>query len=763
MLVRNSIRPTVRSRAGSGACPFVSWLAALALAFLPGIIGGCGGKSGLSQPDVHGQSPADTAAAEYRPSDDSKQEHFGVTSDTTSSVGPRDAFESSRRDMSGMAGIADSAGADEDLWSGAFPFDQYADGEDSAAAVDDDIWREFVLVEEYHAMGVIANREAAWEEAQYYFEKALRTLAGMDIEADSLPSPEAEKYETLLDNIVADYRVTLRSLGHLAEDISVSALVERFAELSNNLARDTIRLFGETSAATTYDIPIAMNDRVKQSIIYFQTVAREAFSKFLRRLPRYSSMMHRILAEYDLPRDLVYLSMVESGFNPRAYSWARASGLWQFIASTGRLYGLQRDWWRDERRDPIKSTHAACRFLKDLYTEFGSWELAWAAYNGGPGRVRRTIEQQKTVDFWKMKLKRQTMDYVPLIMAAAVIARNPEKYGFGDVVYDEELTWDEVVIDRCLDLSVVAEAVGSNLQELQDLNPELLRRTTPPKLNKYTLKIPSGTKERFLLAFESLPSPRDANWVRHRIKRGESLGSIAAAYGVSTYAISEANNLGRTTRIYAGKELIIPVPASRGPVTASKSKGDYQAKNAIYTVRGGDNMWDIARAFGTTVDALRRLNYLERGARIYVGQKLKIPGSATWLSDKNETDSTSPVYASEENSESTPRPQIERNGGSYVVRRGDNLWDIARRFGTTANAIRSLNSLGPSSRLYPGQVLTISGESQLDYVIHSVQRGETLARIARKYRTTIARILEANSIPDPDNLQVGDKLRISPN
>ena len=154
--------------------------------------------------------------------------------------------------------------------------------------------------------------------------------------------------------------------------------------------------------------------------------------------------------QYGLPEDLIYLSLVESGYNTNAYSWARAMGLWQFISSTGKIYGLKRNWWIDERKDPVKSTDAACRFLKDLYNQFGAWDLAMAAYNGGPGRVRRTIKKQKTIDFWKMKLKRETMDYVPLIMAATIIAKEPEKYGFTDIAFEPEVVWDEVTDDFVL-------------------------------------------------------------------------------------------------------------------------------------------------------------------------------------------------------------------------------------------------------------------------------------------------------------------------
>ncbi len=627
-----------------------------------------------------------------------------------------------------------------------------ADSDDSASAVDDDIWRQFDLAEEYQAMGVIANREASWEEAQYYFEKALKILANLDVEGDSTLTPEAAKYNSLLDNIVADYQVTLRSLGNVSDDVSSSVLIERFGDLASRLKNDSMVVYKDEGGSVAYDIPIVMNDRVKSSIIYFQTVARDAFYKYLRRSRKYAPMMQRVLAQYGLPKDLVYLSLVESGYNPHAYSWARAMGLWQFMSSTGRLYGLDRSWWVDERKDPEKSTEAACKFLKDLYNEFGSWELAMAAYNGGPGRVRSTIKKQGTDDFWKMRLKRQTMDYVPLIMAATIIAKNPEKYGFYDVDYEDEVAYDTVTIDRCLELSVVADEIGCSVDELKELNPELLRKYTPPNAGKYALHIPKGKKQKFFAAYDDMPSPKETSWVRHTIRRGETVSTIAARYGVSQYAIMEANNLKRNARIIAGKELIVPVPLDheygRSPQPPNH---DYSTHNSIYVVRAGDTMWDIARAFGTSVDALRGMNYIERGSRIYVGQKLKIPGSNRELAEVD-----SPISNSEGSSASA-----QDDNGKYKVRAGDTLWDIARRFGTTTANIRRLNSLGRSSRIYPGQDLIVSGQGGgSKYVIHKVRQGETLGSIARKYRTTVSRIRVSNDIDDPDLLKIGDNLKI---
>jgi len=751
-------------------------MAALLL-LLAMLFAGCGGSRGMASPQVYGDRSNNGTQ--------SSEQDQAATIDTVSSVVASDTANAQKEESSQVdpsPAIEDQASgtsaSDQKLIQEALrrelsksnsdniePVDQYyarVDNIDSAAAVDDIIWRRFDLAEEYHAMGVIANREASWEEAQYYFEKCLTILANLDVESDSIMTPEAVKYNSILDNVVAEYRVALRSLGQLVGETGPSVLVERFGELEDKLGRDSLLVYKQETSPITYDLPVVINDRVKSSIIYFQTVARENFTRYLQRSKRYERLFREVLTEYGLPHDLIYLSLVESGFNPGAYSWARAMGLWQFISSTGRMYDLHRNWWMDERKDPVKSTHAAARFLKDLYKEFGNWELAMAAYNGGPNRVKRTIKKQKTIDFWKMRLKRQTMDYVPLIYAAAIISKDPERYGFSsDLEFEPEVVWENVEVTRCIDLKTVAEEVGCSLKEMKRLNPELLRNYTPPNAKKYSLKIPVGSKHKFLAAYDRMPSPKETSWVKHRIKRGETVSTIAAKYGVSQYAVFEANNLGRRARIYAGKTLIVPVPLDREYASSKNRKKSYAADGSIYSVRAGDTMWDIARAFGTTVGGLRRINYIERGSRIYVGQKLRIPSDATKL--KTGSKSSRQLAAKTETSGNGSTSASAKQSGSkknYTVRAGDTLWDIARMFGTTTSRIRKFNGLGRSSRIYPGQKLTVQTGAGVNYVVHKIKKGETLGRIARMYRTTISRILANNSLTDPDDIRVGDKLKV---
>ncbi|HEX2896556.1 MAG TPA: LysM peptidoglycan-binding domain-containing protein, partial [candidate division Zixibacteria bacterium] len=365
------------------------------------------------------------------------------------------------------------------------------------------------------------------------------------------------------------------------------------------------------------------------------------------------------------------------------------------------------------------------------------------------------IQKQGTRDFWKLRLRRQTMDYVPLIMAATIIGKDPERYGFNVTDFEDEVVWDEVSVDRCLDLKTVAKSLDCSLTDMKDLNPELLRNYTPPNLGKYVLKIPKGSADKFWAAYSSMPSPKETSWVKHTIGRGETISTIASRYGVSQYAIKEANNL-KSSRIVAGRQLIVPVPLDREfQASAPREKKDYAASNSVYAVRSGDTMWDIARAFGTTVSSLREANAIGRGSRIYVGQKLRIPSSATRLGGQNEMArgaTKAPVVASNDSDQ-------QQTVATYKVQRGDTLWDIARRFGTTTSFLRQINGMGKSSKIHPGMTLNVTGSSG-NFVTHKVRRGETLDLIARKYRTTTAKIISQNNIEDPNQILIGSNLRI---
>src|SRR4030043_1198238 len=314
-----------------------------------------------------------------------------------------------------------------------------------------------------------------------------------------------------------------------------------------------------------FDIPIVMNGKVEQFIQYFQTNIREKFVIWLSRSEKYIPFMRNLLKEHGLPEDLVYLSLIESGFNPYAYSRAKAVGLWQFISMTGKRYGLKVNWWVDERRDPEKSTIAAAKYLKDLYEMFSCWYLAAAGYNAGEYKIIKAIKRYQTEDFWKLTqhryLKRETKDYVPLMIAAALVAKDPEKYGFIAAEYQEPLRYEEVKVPELTDLSLIAKACEISLDEIKDLNPELRRGVTPPNETEYEIKIPFGKKDLFLKNFEALQPLEKFQFKTHPVKKGETLKGIATLYRVDLDPLREITHLAKRTQAAKGGHP--PLPSTR--------------------------------------------------------------------------------------------------------------------------------------------------------------------------------------------------------
>jgi membrane-bound lytic murein transglycosylase D len=317
----------------------------------------------------------------------------------------------------------------------------------------------------------------------------------------------------------------------------------------------------DTVEEKPYQIPMILNDSVENHLEYFKTRGREVFQRWLDRSARYIPVMKDIFREKNLPEDLVYVAMIESGFNPYAVSWAKAVGPWQFMPATGKLYGLKIDWWIDERKDPIKSTLAAAEHLKDLRNLFGSWPLALASYNAGAGKVQRAVLRSRSEDFWDLKasryIRKETKNYVPKYMAATIIAKNPEAYGFAVAGY-EPFKYDEVIIEESTDLRLVARCAGCTYEEIKELNPEIKRWVTPPQYSRYTLRIPAGKKEEFLTNYAAIPPEQKIKWERHEVKRGETLAALAKQYSTTPEAIRDINGL-KKSRITPGKHLLIPV------------------------------------------------------------------------------------------------------------------------------------------------------------------------------------------------------------
>ena len=389
-------------------------------------------------------------------------------------------------------------------------------------------------------------------------------------------------------------------------------------------------------AKQEFDIPIVINAKVEQFIQYFQTTARKPFSNWLARSERYIPFMRNLLKESGLPEDLVYMALIESGFNPYAYSRAKASGPWQFIYLTGKRYGLTSNWWIDERRDPEKSTIAATKYLKDLYDMFECWYLAAAGYNAGERKIATAMKRYRTEDFWELTkyryLKRETKDYVPQMIAAALIAKDPGKYGFFGIEYQEPLRYEKVKVPEVTDLRLIAQACEVPLDEIRELNPELSRWCTPPNFPDYELKIPFGKKDLFSRNFENLYTGERFQFKTHLVKKGDTFSKIARLYRVDLEPILEMNRLNKRSRLAVGMNLLIPLPKDHVPKpdrTAKKKSGgtDHGSKpleTMTYTIKKGDTLWSIANETGVNLGALSRWNNLYPEKKLMPGDKLKI-------------------------------------------------------------------------------------------------------------------------------------------
>jgi membrane-bound lytic murein transglycosylase D len=358
---------------------------------------------------------------------------------------------------------------------------------------------------------------------------------------------------------------------------------------SNDDFRFEVLPNGGRKQAPEFDIPIVINSKVEQFIQYFQSKGRKVFTQWLARSEKYIPFMKNLLRENGLPEDLVYMALIESGFNPYAYSRSKAAGPWQFISRTGQRYGLNSNWWIDERRDPEKSTIAAAKYLKDLYDTFECWYLAAAGYNAGEGKIARAMKRYRTEDFWELTkyryLKRETKDYVPQMIAAALIAKDPEKYGFVDIEYQEPLRYDKVKVPEVTDLRLIAQACEVTLDEIKSLNPELSRWCTPPNFPDYEIKIPFGKKELFLRNFESLYPGERFQFKTYQVKKGDTLSKIAKLYQVSLEPILEINRLNKKSRLSIGMNLLIPLPKDPhlkpNSVAKKKSNGIDQRPTAF--------------------------------------------------------------------------------------------------------------------------------------------------------------------------------------
>jgi membrane-bound lytic murein transglycosylase D len=460
-----------------------------------------------------------------------------------------------------------------------------------------------------------------------------------------------EHFDRLVDRINAHEVTALAEGDGFAERKSEPASIDELLTIATfpkpAADAETTAAVRADLAATEHDVPIPQNSRVLAYVELMQGRLRDYISESLTRGTKYLPMIQDVFRAEGLPLDLAYIPIIESGFKPTALSRASAKGPWQFMKPTAREQGLKLDWYIDERSDPEKATVAAAKYLKSLHKLFdGDWHLVLAAYNGGLGRLQRAIKRSGKNDFWSLAatskyLPRETREYVPLILAAIVVAKNPGQYGI-EVTRAEPIAYEKVAVPRAIDLRRVAEWTGTSIDEIQALNPELRRWTTPVRYPQYDLKVPAGTATRFHARLASA-SPSEfvsLNW--YTVKRGETLSSIARKLGVARSELAEANHLSVKSKVRQGQELIIP----RAPTTLLASRTERTApaevasrsisgsapvasvsrtSNAplVYRVKKGDTLSSIAELFDTTVERIKSLNRL-RGSLITPGERLTI-------------------------------------------------------------------------------------------------------------------------------------------
>lgn len=441
----------------------------------------------------------------------------------------------------------------------------------------------------------------------------------------------------------------------------------------------------------SYDFPVVRNAQVEKLLDYYTTGrGRRSFQLWLERSGRYLPLMQQTFAETGLPQDLAMLALVESGFNSNAHSWANAVGYWQFIESTGRMYGLENTWWRDERRDVEKATRAAAHYLSDLYERFDDWYLAVAAYNAGPGKMLNAIRRHNSRDFWRLAqgnyLRAETKRYIPKLLAAIIIAKEPKRYGFDEIEYAQPLEFDTVVVSEPTDLEVVVEITGVDYATLKRLNPELKRWCTPPGVQNYTLRVPSGKSQGFAERYARIPSGQRNRYRRHELKSGENLALLARRYNIRVDDIITLNRISDPRRLQIGQNLILPLHHDYTSTPVAELEDDYmRTYRRSYTVRKGDSLWNIARKNDVTEKQLRVWNRLGWSDLIQPGQKLLV---------------SAPPSRSKQNY--TPARQIV-----YKVRKGDTLWDIGRQYSVDTGDIRQWNNLAENHILRPGDELTL--------------------------------------------------------
>ncbi len=600
-----------------------------------------------------------------------------------------------------------------------------------------------------------------WNNAQTHLENALDIIAQIKYTDENIKN----EVEILKYKIVSAYKDVLPQVAFLKENATMEIVEEKLENDLETIYKDTTLDTVETIVikdTLMYDIPLIVNTRVKNCIKFFTTAGKEPFRLWIKNKGKYEDMILKKLKKAELPENLLYLAMIESGFNPKAYSRSHAAGLWQFIVSTGKNYGLRSNYWIDERYDPEKSTDAAIKYLKKLYNMFGDWHLAMASYNSGENGIIRALNKSKFMNYWALNernIKKETINYVPKIIAATIICSNIKKYGFDPTELHDPIKYDTIIVNGCISLETVAKCAETNVATIKELNPSILRWCTPPNVKKFSVNVPDYKVNTARYNYNRLPKSAFIKWNYYTVKKGDNISSIAKRYNISAKTIMDMNSLNGTA-LSVGKKLIMPHKIKHKvhrkktiKIKSNKTKEKYYDKinknknKFIYKIQAGDKLINIANQYGVSIEDLCRWNNIESKSSIHTGDIIIIYKEHPSRHIKNK-EALSPI--------------------KHIVKKGQTLWSISRMYNTDVNQILSFNKIKALTTLKVGKILLIpthkkkirKEKKQPQKILYRVKTGDTITKIAKKYKVTTKNILKWNNIKPNSVIKQGQLITI---